>query len=63
MYMEPATGATAIGLGHEGGGKAVFPRHAFDDTLEKHGVVGSAQGIVYVHEIDFELADAVFGDG
>ncbi len=36
---------------------------AAHDPLEQHRVVGGAQRIIDMHQVDLELSDAVFGNG
>ena len=43
MHMHAIARARAIGLGHEGGGKAVLAGNALDDALGKDNVIGSLQ--------------------
>ncbi len=62
MHVHAVSGARAVGLGHEGGGKAVLAGHTLDDALGEHDVVSRLQWIVAMQQRDFELADAVFGN-
>ena len=36
--------------------------HPLDDALEQHRVIGGAQGIVHMQQVDFKLAYAIFRD-
>ena len=44
MHVKAIARAGAIGLGHEGGDEVVLSRHALDDALEQHGIVGGGRG-------------------
>ena len=62
MGVQPIAGIVGIGLGHETGGKAVAAGQTLDQHLEEPGIIGGAQRVVGVHQIDLELAQAGFGD-
>ena len=60
MHVKAIARARAIGLGHERRDQLVLARHALDDALEQHRIVGRPQGVRGVQQVDLELADAVF---
>ena len=62
VNMQSIARAIAVGLGHEAGGETMLARDALDRALEEQRIVGGAQRVGDMQQVDLELAGAVFGD-
>ena len=58
MGVQARPGIFRIGFGHEAGGKAVAARQTLDQHLEQPGIIGGAQGVVAMHQVDLKLPQA-----
>ena len=63
MRVQARPGVIFVGFRHKACGKAVAAGEALDQHLEQPGVIGGAQGVVAMHEVDLELAQTCFGNG
>ena len=63
MRVQARAGVILIGFRHKACGKAVPPRQPFDQHFEQPCVVGGAQGVVAMHQVDLELAQTRLGNG
>jgi hypothetical protein len=60
--VEAAAALVLEGLGHEGGAPARVARGGLDQPLEHHGLVGRAQHVGPVAEVQLELGGRVLAD-
>ena len=61
MHVHAAARGVQVRLAHEAGAVAVLHRHTTGAAAEQGGLVGGAQAVVAVGEIDLELAGADLG--
>ena len=60
MRVQTRAGVILVGFRHKARGKAVAAGKSLDQHLEQPRIIGGAQGIVTVHQVDFELAQTCF---
>ena len=63
MGVQAGAGVILIRFRHKACGKAVPPCQTLDQHLEQPCVIGGAQRIVTMHEVDLELAQTRLGNG
>jgi hypothetical protein len=63
MDVQPASGMLGIGLGHEGGGKSMPLGDTLHQALQHEAVIGAAQRILAIAQIDLELRGRGLLDG
>ncbi len=56
MDVQATAGDIRIQFRHETGGQAMFTRYTFDEPPQQYTVIASQDGVVYMMEIDLELA-------
>lgn len=65
MGVQARTRIFGVGFGHKAGGKAVATRQtlSLSKHLEQPGIIGGAQGVVAMHQVDFKLPRPVSEGG